>query len=234
MGRVAPGSRTSRMRESSRVAAATLLLVAVASRADGLCGNGGQVCFVPVADSSFDAYTSNPTQAEQTWMVSRYARMLVYSPYFDSRLSWYPAGWLYRDVYAIYKDSALATAHPEWILRDQSGNELYIPYGCSGGSCPQYAGDVGNPAFRAQWIADATVTMAAGYAGLFEDDFNMRMQVGDGRGRLVTPWDPRTGAPMTESDWRNYLSQFQQEIRAAFPTTELIQNQVYYFAPADD
>src|SRR5205085_10818824 len=37
-----------------------------------------------------------------------------------------------EDVYAIYKDGALATQHPEWILRDQSGNELYIPYGCSG------------------------------------------------------------------------------------------------------
>ena len=211
-----------------------MLIIGVASRAYGLCGNGGQVCFVAVADSSFDVYTSNPTEAQQTWMVSHYARMLVYSPYFDSRLGWYPAGWVYKDVYAIYKDGALATQHPEWILRDQSGNELYIPYGCSGQSCPQYAGDVGNPAFRANWIAEATATMAVGYAGLFEDDFNMRMQVGDGKGRLVTPWDPRTGAPMTESDWRTYLSQFQEEIRAAFPTRELIQNQVFFFAPADD
>jgi hypothetical protein len=167
-------------------------------------------------------------------MVSRYARMLVYSPYFDSRLGWYPAGWVYKDVYAIYKDGALATAHPEWILRDQSGSKLYIPYACSGRSCPQYAGDVGNPAFRANWIAEATATMGAGYAGLFEDDFNMRMQVGDAKGRLVTPWDPRTGAPMTESDWRSYFAQFQEEIRAAFPTRELIQNQVFFFAPPDD
>ena len=38
-------------------------------------------------------------------------------------------------------------------LRDGGGNKLYIPWGCSGGTCPQYAADVGNPAYRA-WFID--------------------------------------------------------------------------------
>ena len=55
-----------------------MLILCVASRAYGLCGDGGQVCFVALANSSFDLYTSNPSEAQQCWMVSRYARMLVY------------------------------------------------------------------------------------------------------------------------------------------------------------
>jgi hypothetical protein len=157
--------------------------------------------------------------------------MLLYPP---TRPSWYANGWAYKDTYAIYVGSALAAAHPDWILRDASGSALYIPYACGGGTCPQYAGDVGNPSFRSNWIAEARATMAAGYRGIYLDDFNMRLQVGDGNGNLVTPMNPRTGRTMTVDEWRGAMADFATEIRAAMPIAELVQNQVYFFAPPSD
>ena len=199
-----------------------------------LCGDGGQVCLVAVANSSLDQYTQNPSADQQTWMQQHYARMLVYAPYFDARLAWYPNGWAYKDLYAIYVGGTVAQQHPEWILRDSSGNLLYIPYACAGGSCPQYAADIGNSDFRAFWIGEATTTMAAGYKGLFEDDCNMRMEVGDGNGHLVVPYDPRLRRLMTDDDWRGYMADFTEAIRQAVPQAELVQNQVYFMAPNGD
>ena len=71
----------------------------------GAVDPAGQMHFVQVANSSFDAYTQNPTQAQKDWMRAHYWRMLVYSPYFDTRLSWFPDGWVYKDLYAIYPDA---------------------------------------------------------------------------------------------------------------------------------
>ncbi len=200
----------------------------------GAVDPAGQMHFVQVANSSFDVYTQNPTQAQKDWMRAHYWRMLVYSPYFDSRLAWFPDGWVYKDLYAIYPGSSVATAHPDWILRDGSGNPLYIPYACSGSTCSQYAGDVGNPGFRANWIQEATATVAAGYRGVFVDDVNMLIsRVSDGAGRAVAPHDPRTNAPMTEADWRRYIAEFVEQIRTAFPDKELVHN-VLWFAGISD
>ena len=73
-------------------------------------------------------------------------------PTSTSRLSWYGDAWAYQDLYAIYTDSDVVTRHPDWILKDAGGHKLYIPFGCSGGECPQYAADFGNPEFRSWWI----------------------------------------------------------------------------------
>jgi hypothetical protein len=195
-----------------------------------LCGTGGTVCTVTVANSSFDQFTADPYDGLIAWMRRHYSRMIVYAPAFDGKLSWYPNGWVYKDMYAIHTGSSLAAERPDWILRDASGQPLYIPYACSSGSCPQYAGDIGNPSFRARWISDARVAMAAGYRGLFEDDFNMRLQVGDGSGQLMRPMNPRTAQLMSDDEWRSYMADFATEIRRAFPHAELVQNQVYFFA----
>jgi hypothetical protein len=216
----------------TRIAILLLFLMIMATGC--LCGTGGTVCTINIADSSFDPVIQDPSTSMMAWIQQHYTRMLVYSPFFDSRLSWYPNGWAYKDVYAIYVGSSLAAQRPEWILRDAAGNALYIPYACSGGTCPQYAADVGNPSFRANWISAAGGMLSAGYAGLFEDDFNMRLQIGDGSGNLVTPMNPRTGQLMTDDEWRGYMADFATEIRNAFPTAELVQNQAYYFAPAYD
>src|SRR5262249_26927475 len=153
----------------------------------------------------------------------KYARMLVFAPYFDSRLGCFADAWVYKDLYAIYPGSATASAHPEWILRDAGGRQLYIPFDCGGGTCPQVAAGIGSPEFRAQWIAEARAVLAKGYRGLFVDDVNMLIsRVSDGNGKAVPPVDPRTSRAMNERDWRRAMADFVEEIHAAFPTTELV------------
>mgnify|MGYP000642668698 CR=1 FL=1 len=191
----------------------------------------GQVRFFKVADSSFDTFTNNPNAATRKWMRKHYWRMLTFTPYFDSRLVWYPNAWVYKDLYAIYVDQDLASEHPEWILKDAEGNNLYIPWGCSDGTCPQYAADVGNPDFRAHWLAEASATLAQGYRGLWVDDVNLEWRVSDGDANFVHPIDPRTNAPMTRENWQEYFVAFTEAIYAAFPNNEIAHNALWF---ADD
>ena len=203
-----------------------------------LCGSGltttaaadsaGTVHFVRSADSAFDRFTSSPSPSEQAWLQAHMWRMTVWSPYFDSRTSWYPNGWVYDDAYAIYTGEPLASQHPEWILRDAQGNKLYIPWGCSGGSCPQYAADISNPAFRRYWIEDLMARAARGYRGVFIDDVNMNRQVANGQEELVAPIDSNTNQPMSDAAWRQYMAQFMRELRAALPNAEIVHNVIWF------
>src|SRR5947207_1552574 len=61
--------------------------------ADPSSSSPGNVRFAKIADSAFDPYTQNPTQPQVDWMRAHYARMLAYTPYFDSRLAWFPTAW---------------------------------------------------------------------------------------------------------------------------------------------
>jgi len=194
----------------------------------------GQVRFYNVADSDFDVYSKNPDEQEKAWMRAHYFRMQTYSTYFDSRLSWFPNAWAYKDSYAIKPEWKEFKEHPEWVLRDAQGRMLFIPWGCANGRCPQYAGDVGNPEFRAHWIARARILMEKGYAGLWIDDVNLAWRVGDGDGQHVKPIDPRTGAPMTFPDWRRYFAEFMEDIRRALPEAEIAHNSIWYAASTDD
>src|SRR3954454_640469 len=193
----------------------------------------GSVHFMRGAESAFDAFSSHPTSAEQQWMRDHYARMRTYAPYFDSRLAWFPDAWTYKDTYAIYPDSPLASGQDGVILREADGRRLYIPWGCSGGTCPQYAGDIGDPGFRAAWIDEARTQMAAGYEGLYLDDVNMFMQVSDGTGTHVAPIDPRTGEAMTWPAWKGYMADFVTEVRTAFPDVEIIHNAIWFAGDSD-
>jgi len=209
--------------------AAAVLSLALVALADPGEPKPGTVRFVRIANSAFDRYTKNPSTSEQQWMRAKYWRMLAYSPYFDSRLTWFRAAWVYKDLYAIYVGSALAAEHPEWILRDTSGNPLHIRFACSGGTCPQYAADVGDPGFRAHWIAEAAAALAKGYRGLYVDDVNLTVsRVSDGKGQAVAPIDPRTRHPMTEADWRRDVTAFLAQIRTAFPQAEIVHNVIWY------
>jgi hypothetical protein len=227
-GRAARDLRGARMRRLLCIVALLLPVFAAAGPSPGT------VRFFRVANRAFDGYTKSPDADAQAWMRRHYWRMLAYSPYFDTRLAWYPDAWVYRDLYAIHLDSGLADAHPDWILHDAHGTHLYIPYHCAGGTCPQYAADVGSPDFREQWIADTKRALDAGYRGVFVDDVNLTIsRVGDGTGKAVAPVDPRTDRAMTDADWRRYMAEFTEQIRSAFPKTEIVHN-VLWFVGHDD
>jgi hypothetical protein len=203
-------------------------ILALAALCAGQRNSAGVVRSFISTNSSWDPYMDSPTLNQQQWFQDNAWRMLVYSPYFDQRLSWYPNGWVYLDLYAIYRNSPLATQHPDWILRDQKGNPLYIPYDCSGGTCPQYAGDVTNPGFRAYQIAQAAAFLGMGYRGLWLDDVNLEFRVSDGNGNEVAPMDPQTGQQMTLTNWEGYVASFTQQFRSAFPDWEIVHNAIWY------
>ena len=108
----------------------------------------GTVRYCQRATQPWDSATSSTDPAVQASMRQNIWRLNTYTPYFDNKLSWMPNALVYIDSYAIYTNSPVASAHPEWILKDQAGNSLYIPWGCSNGSCPQYAADIANPSSR--------------------------------------------------------------------------------------
>jgi hypothetical protein len=190
--------------------------------------NEGDVLFYNIADSDFDRFSDDPSPADQAWMREHYHRMQTYTSFFGDRVSWYPNAWFYKDSYAIKPSWAIFTSHPEWILRDAERNLLYIPWGCEDGQCPQYAADVGNPAFREHWIAEARAQFEIGYKGIWVDDVNMAWRVSDGHGDFRQPIDPRTGEVMRLEDWRRYFAEFMEEIRAAFPDKEIAHNAIWY------
>jgi hypothetical protein len=230
----------------SRSLLAALAIVALVLAALPASSSAAEVRLLRNATSEFDPFITDPSPQSQAWMREHYFQMRGYSPYFDNQaLPWSPPPTsFYRDLYAIYNNAAgnqLIADHPDWVLRDGAGRKLYIPYACSGGTCPQYAGDVGNPAFRAWWIAKARETFnyaagrspdGSGYAGVYIDDVNLSMKVGDGNG-AVAPIDPRTGGTMTEPSWQRYVAEFVGEIRAAFPGAQITHNPHWWLPHSD-
>jgi hypothetical protein len=189
----------------------------------------GMVSFFHRSGPAFDKYTSDAKSDFQVWMREHFFRSEVWSPYFDDKTTWYPQGLVSRNLYAIYPgDQATLDAHPEWVLRDEAGAQLYIPWGCTDGSCPQFAADVGSPAFRRAWIEEARSLLSRGYRGLWIDDVNLEFRVGDGAGNFRAPIDPRTGRVMSAEDWRRYVTEFVEEIRAALPDAEILHNSIWF------
>jgi hypothetical protein len=237
-GSGAPGRRgLSGLPRATRALVAALLVVVVATvvlltrpAANRPAAPAGTVHFTRSANSSFDQFTNSPSPQAQEWLRTHMWRLTVFSPYFDEKTAWYPNGWVYYDAYAIYTGEGLATQHPEWILKDAAGKKLYIPYACSGGSCPQYAADISNSAFRQYWINNLKARMAHGYKGVFIDDVNMDLQVGNGQGERVAPIDGATGGPMTPDAWRHYMAAFMADVRQALPTSEIVHNVIWFAA----
>ena len=189
----------------------------------------GQVLFFVDAKSDFDTWTQDPSDAQKQFMSEHYYRMQTYSPYFDSRLDWYPNAWAYKDAMAIKPGWSIYSDHPNWVLRDVEGNELYVRWGCSNGTCPQYAADIGNPDFRSWWIEGAVKLIdELGYAGLWVDDVNLDWRISNGRSETVIPVNPRTGQPMSLADWRRYFAEFMEELREALPDAEIAHNTIWY------
>lgn len=193
-----------------------------------------KLTYFPMTDPSWDTYTNNPTY--EPAIQEQCNDIGTFSPFWDAKLSWFPNAYVYVDSYAIYTDptrnSGLINAHPEWILVDAKGNKLYIPWGCSNGTCPQYAADIGNPHFQQAMIGQMLCGITPGYAGIWLDDVNMSLAgaVSDGTGTAVDPQDPRTGKPMTQTAWAAYFVQYLTCLHNALKQwgLKLIENSVWY------
>jgi hypothetical protein len=210
------------------LAAVVAAIVVLLNRGGERRFDQGAVHFLGGASPAFEPFIANRNPAYGAFLRRHMWRMVVYSPHFDDKTSWYPNALLYEDAYAIYRGSALATLHPDWILRDARGNPLYIPFECSHGRCPQYAADISNPAFRRHWIATVQDKLRRGYRGVFIDDVNMDLRVGNGQEQSLAPIDTATHRPMTASAWRDYMARFMEEIRRALPRAEIVHNAIWY------
>lgn len=205
----------------------TLTLSAPAAPSPG--SDAGRVLLIKRTSSSFDQFTNSTDPSVWQWMRDHFTRMAVFSPYFDSKTSSYGSTLVYDDSYAIYTGSSVENDHPDWILKDASGNKLYIPWGCGGGSCPQRAADFSNPSFRQWWVDQAKIILARGnYKGLWIDDVNMDWRVSDGNGNFVNPIDRNTGQPMTQENWRKYMAEFMEKVRSDIPGVEILHNSIWY------
>jgi hypothetical protein len=207
----------------------------VADAASAATPEAGEATLMLNAKSAFDPYVTAATPQTRQFAQQRYWRMRAYPPFFDRALGWAAPTQFYKDLYAIYnpRQSGLVEQNPDWVLRDDAGEPLYIQYDCAGGSCPQFAADIGNPEWRRHWIEEAAGELAKGYVGIFVDDVNMEMRVSDGSGEFVRPIDPRTEAPMTDEDWRRYVAEFTEEIRTAFPDAEITHNALWWAEHSD-
>lgn len=186
----------------------------------------GKVLAVKRTGSDFDRFTNRRSASVARWLDRNLFRAVVYSPYYDNKTGWFSRVWDYRNLYGIGVGSRLAARHPDWILRDAQGRRLFLQWGCANGTCPQYAGDVSNPAFRAHWIAEARAELAHGYKGLWIDDVNLDLRVSRGSGTTVRP--VVGGRAITDARWRALVSAFTAQIRAALPKAEIVHNAIWY------
>jgi hypothetical protein len=213
---------------------AVLLGLLVPAWTPAAAAPAGEVRLAKGAGSEMDRWMIGASPARRAWFRRTYERMKGYAPWFDTRLSWYPDAWAYQDLYAIYADEREDGSRLRWVLRDGSDRRLYIPWGCDGSTCPQYAADPGDAGFRRAWIADAARKLRAGYRGLYVDDASLAMFVGDAEGDLRAPVDPRTGQPMRKEDWRRYVTEFLEQVRDAFPGVEIVHNANWWVAPLEN
>ena len=204
---------------------------ALTSASHAASSGAGSVRFVQNASNTeFDRFTATPSPALKSFMRARYSAMIVSSPYFDSRLSWYPKAWAYRGLYTSFPGSALIRKHPNWFLRQRSrrGAIAHVPFDCQGGTCPQRAGDIANPAFRRSWIKDTKAFVRRGYKAIYIDDVNMIRRVSDGAGKELTPYSPYLRRTISRRAWRVYVARFTRQIRRALPRTKLIHNVIWF------
>jgi hypothetical protein len=195
-------------------------------------GDPGHVYYQRLAAPELDRFTNSPGSARQEWFRSHFYRMGVFSPYFDSKTAWYPDAVVYVNLYGIDPGTSILHEHPEWILHDGAGQMVYIPFACKNGTCARYAADIANAGFRAWWIEQMKRVLARGhYLGLWIDDVNTEFRVGDGNGKQIAPIDSATGRPMSWDAWRNYIASFTEEIRRAFPKSEIVENPIWFAGP---
>lgn len=197
-------------------------------------GGEGSLGLLVHAKSAFDGWT-RPTDPEH-WegMRAAYDSMIVYPPYFDSRVDLFPDAFAYRDLYAAKVRSATdrrVVDHPDWVLRTASGEPVYIPFGCSGSSgCPQYALDLGHPGVQDDFLAVVADYVGRGYSGIMIDDVNMLWRFSDRDGSTVRPMNPRTAEELTLPEWQAAVAHLVERVRQEFPGIDIMHNSVWYAA----
>lgn len=216
------------MRSFQRAILCVFLLTGAAISSLAQSNNGGRVNFFMRTNAGWDQFTDSLNPYVGQWLNQNFWRMQVSTPYFDSRLGWFPNAWAYQDLYGQWYGTSLANEHPDWVLRDSSGSPLYVPWGCWGNGCPNLAFDPGNPDFQRWWIDNAKQILSHGYKGLWIDDVNMEFRVGYGDGSNATPWNPRTNAPMTYDEWKSAIADFTQQIRWNLPNAEIVHNSIWF------
>lgn len=148
---------------------------------------------------------------------------------------WASRGWEYADaMVASYYPATTVDEYHLWSGPPGTDRQrLFVNFACDGTRCTQYAGDVGNPSFRRRYVDDARATVEAA-GGLFVDDANFWMErvVSNAAGEFVRPWNPRTGAPMTQDEWADGMLALVTEAKAAFPDPlEVVVNTVPLHGP---
>jgi Hypothetical glycosyl hydrolase family 15 len=185
------------------------------------------------AQSGFDRWTGSTDPAVWATMNANYDGMIVYSPFFDSKVSRFTSDeFVYTDLYGLQVNVAgdtRAADNPGWILRTSTGAPVYLPWGCGVPTgCPQFAGDVGNASFQDAFVARIGALLAKGYTGVLIDDVNMIKRFGDVNGRDVTPINPRTGNPMQISEWRADVVKLLERVRTTYPNARIMHNSIWY------
>jgi hypothetical protein len=192
----------------------------------------GRLKLLAHAKSAFDPWTEPKDEATWATMRSTYDAMIVYSPYFDTRAALFPNAFVYIDMYALKVNNpneTIARDHPEWVLRTADGSPVYIPWGCDGrNGCPQYAADVGNPAFQDHFVGRVRQLVELGYTGIHVDDVNLAWRLSDVAGNRVTPLNPRTGNDLTLDEWRRDAVKLLEHVRTEFPDTKFIHNSIWF------
>jgi alpha-tubulin suppressor-like RCC1 family protein len=184
------------------------------------------------AKAAIDPWFDAPTASEWQWYNDNYDYILGFVPYWDSRIDDYSELYAYRQSYGINTDPTKddrSVTNPEWVLKTANGDPVYIPFGCTPAPCPIYAGDIGNPAMRADMIARLQSSVVdPGHLGVFLDDVNMLKRWGDENGNDVLPIDTNTGQPMVVSDWRGYMVALVEELREAYPSLITVHNPIWF------
>lgn len=189
----------------------------------------GRVNLIKTDSTQFDGYIAGSDANSQQWMRDHFWRMKAYTPFFDEKTSWFSNALFYADSYAVYPN--YVAVHPDWVLRDASGNPLYINWACDANThtCPQFAADVSNPGFQQWWIDEARNAFSrGGYKGIWIDDVNLDWRISNGDGTFVQPVNPQTGGPMSLDDWRGFMVGFLERIRREFPDIQIIHNSLWY------
>jgi len=179
--------------------------------------HAGKIRLARADSTDFNIFSSSSDISVQQSVNQLFQRLFVYSPGFDSKISWYDRGWAYTSLYGIPVSEANAT-NDLFILRDQSGNRLFLEPNV-------YAANILDTNYRNYWIERARALVGKGYRGLFIDDVNLSLVTINAAGSSTAAF--QNGIQISLVDWQNAVGLFTENIRSAFPLIEIVHNSIW-------